>query len=76
MIDMTHVDAYAPKIRRFLALDIAMWPQNIIAACDFSMCFTFVMVGWEDNAHSSSIFKFARDIIRTNFLFTTRLVCL
>ncbi|XP_020598216.1 uncharacterized protein LOC110037831 [Phalaenopsis equestris] len=30
-----------------------------MAICDFNMCFTFVMVGWEVSAHDSRVFKFA-----------------
>ena len=30
--------------------------QNIMAACNFDMRFTFVWVGWEGNAHDTRIF--------------------
>ena len=42
--------------------------QNVMAACDFDMLFTFVLPGWEGVAYNTSIFL---DIIRkqsNNFL--------
>ena len=30
--------------------------QNIMAACDFDMCFTFAWLGWEGSAHDTRIF--------------------
>ena len=30
--------------------------QNVKAACDFNMLFTFVLPGWEDAAYDTSIF--------------------
>ncbi|XP_040952684.1 putative nuclease HARBI1 [Gossypium hirsutum] len=30
--------------------------QNVMAVCDFNMCFTFVMAGWEGSAHDTRIF--------------------
>ena len=30
--------------------------QNVIAACDFDLLLTFVMVGWEGAAHGTRIF--------------------
>ncbi|KAG5057034.1 uncharacterized protein LOC114412252 isoform X1 [Glycine soja] len=29
---------------------------NVMAVCDFSMCFTFVWAGWEGSAHDTKIF--------------------
>ncbi|KAF5799785.1 putative harbinger transposase-derived nuclease domain-containing protein [Helianthus annuus] len=31
--------------------------QNIMAVCDFNMCFTFVWAGWEGSAHDTRIFN-------------------
>ena len=31
--------------------------QNIMAACDFNMCFTFAWAGWEGTAHDTRIFQ-------------------
>ncbi len=30
--------------------------QNVMTVCDFNMCFTFVMAGWEGSAHDTRIF--------------------
>ncbi|KAK8953807.1 hypothetical protein KSP39_PZI001807 [Platanthera zijinensis] len=38
-----------------------------MAACDFNMCFTFVMSGWEGSAHDSRIFNFATSDPRYEF---------
>jgi hypothetical protein len=37
--------------------------QNVMAACDFDLLFTFIMVGWEGAAHDTRIFL---ETIRTN----------
>ena len=29
---------------------------NVLAFCDFNMCFTFALVGWEGFAHDTKIF--------------------
>jgi len=43
------------------------WPtQNIFAACDFDMKFTYVLAGWEGTASDSRIFKDA--LVRDNHL--------
>ncbi|GKE71441.1 putative nuclease HARBI1 isoform X1 [Tanacetum coccineum] len=31
--------------------------QNIMAACDLNMCFTFVWAGWEGTAHDTRIYN-------------------
>ncbi|KAH7865285.1 hypothetical protein Vadar_004650 [Vaccinium darrowii] len=56
-IDGTHIKAH-PNPN-----DIAKWigrkgypTQNIMAACDFDMCFTFALSGWEGSAHDTRIF--------------------
>lgn len=30
--------------------------QNVMTACDFNMCFTFILTGWEGSAHDATIF--------------------
>ena len=30
--------------------------QNILAVCDFDMCFTFVSAGWEGSMHDTRVF--------------------
>ncbi|GKD61174.1 putative nuclease HARBI1 [Tanacetum coccineum] len=41
--------------------------QNIMAACDFNMCFTFVWAGWEGTAHDTIIFLEALRRPQVNF---------
>ncbi|XP_076938002.1 uncharacterized protein LOC143605954 [Bidens hawaiensis] len=41
--------------------------QNIMAACDFNMCFTFVWAGWEGTAHDTRIFNEALQIPNLKF---------
>ena len=31
--------------------------QNIMAVCDFNMCFTFVWAGWDGTTHDTRIFN-------------------
>lgn len=33
--------------------------QNIMAACDWDICFTYVMAGWERTAHDARLFDYA-----------------
>ncbi|XP_071727634.1 uncharacterized protein [Rutidosis leptorrhynchoides] len=41
--------------------------QNIMAACDFNMCFTFAWAGWEGTAHDTRIFLEALRRPEVNF---------
>ncbi|KAJ0882785.1 putative harbinger transposase-derived nuclease domain-containing protein [Helianthus annuus] len=41
--------------------------QNIMAVCDFNMCFTFVWAGWEGSAHDTRIFNEALRRPELNF---------
>ncbi|GJW27733.1 putative nuclease HARBI1 isoform X1, partial [Tanacetum coccineum] len=41
--------------------------QNIMAACDFNMCFTFAWAGWEGTAHDTRIFYEALRRPEVNF---------
>lgn len=41
--------------------------QNVMAACDFDMCFTYVFAGWEGSAHDSRIFSEALQNQRHKF---------
>ena len=69
MIDGTHVIAVVPTEKYIPYFGRKGYPiQNVMAACDFDMLFTFVLPGWEGVAHTTSIFL---DIIRkqsNNFL--------
>ncbi|KAF7129896.1 hypothetical protein RHSIM_Rhsim10G0146800 [Rhododendron simsii] len=57
-IDGTHVKAHPPEddpIQKWIGRK-GYPTQNIMAACDFDMCFTFVLAGWEGSAHDTRIF--------------------
>ncbi|XP_073158314.1 uncharacterized protein [Henckelia pumila] len=41
--------------------------QNVMVACDFDMCFTFVLSGWEGSAHDTRIFYSAIKDASKNF---------
>lgn len=41
--------------------------QNVVAACDFNMLFTYVIAGWEGTAHDSRILMDALTDPRLNF---------
>ncbi|KAK8957096.1 hypothetical protein KSP39_PZI000389 [Platanthera zijinensis] len=59
-IDGTHVHANVPVKNQVPYIGRhGTTTQNIMAACDFNMCFTFAMTGWEGSAHDSRIFNFA-----------------
>ncbi|XP_023741115.1 uncharacterized protein LOC111889213 [Lactuca sativa] len=60
-IDGTHVKASVPQHEqiKFIGRKNCV-TQNIMEACDFNMCFTFVWAGWEGTAHDTRIFNEAR----------------
>ncbi|XP_020591889.1 putative nuclease HARBI1 [Phalaenopsis equestris] len=59
-IDGTHVDARIPNNEKVAYIGRSgSTTQNVMAVCDFNMCFTFVVAGWEGSAHDSRIFSFA-----------------
>ncbi|CAL5360482.1 unnamed protein product [Camellia sinensis] len=56
-IDGTHIKAYiSPDKQPRLIGRKGYATQNIMAACDFDMCFTFYLSGWEGSAHDTRIF--------------------
>ena len=56
-IDGTHVQARLPPEKAVPYFGRkGCHTQNIMAACDFDMCFTFVSAGWEGNMHDMHIF--------------------
>ncbi|XP_050245904.1 protein ALP1-like [Quercus robur] len=56
-IDGTHVMAVVPTEKSIPYFGRKGYPtQNVMAACDFDMLFTFVLPGWEGAAHDTSIF--------------------
>ncbi|XP_020591117.1 putative nuclease HARBI1 [Phalaenopsis equestris] len=59
-IDGTHVDARLPSHEKIAYIGRSgTTTQNVMAVCDFNMCFTFVMAGWEGSAHDSRLFSYA-----------------
>ncbi|XP_020689352.2 uncharacterized protein LOC110104539, partial [Dendrobium catenatum] len=68
-IDSTHVDARIPVEEHVAYIGRHHSPtQNVMAACDFNMCFTFVSPGWEGSTHDARIFKHAVMDPKYNFL--------
>ncbi|XP_020582826.1 uncharacterized protein LOC110026284 [Phalaenopsis equestris] len=60
VIDGTHVDARIPSHEKVAYIGRSgSTTQNVMAVCDFNMCFTFVMAGWEGSAHDGRIFSYA-----------------
>ncbi|KAG8503181.1 hypothetical protein CXB51_001041 [Gossypium anomalum] len=56
-IDGTHIAAILPPNEQIPYIGRKCIPtQNVMAVCDFNMCFTFVMAGWEGSVHDTRIF--------------------
>lgn len=56
-IDGTHVSVIVPKEKQVPYFGRkGITTQNVMAVCDFNMCFTFVWAGWEGAAHDARIF--------------------
>ncbi|KAK8480024.1 hypothetical protein V6N11_051381 [Hibiscus sabdariffa] len=56
-IDGTHISAILPPNEQIPYIGRKGVPtQNVMAVCDFNMCFTFVVAGWEGTAHDTRIF--------------------
>ncbi|KHN49091.1 hypothetical protein glysoja_045582, partial [Glycine soja] len=47
---------YHPYFRDCIGAIDGYTTTNVMAVCDFSMCFTFVWAGWEGSAHDTKIF--------------------
>ncbi|XP_014492739.1 protein ALP1-like [Vigna radiata var. radiata] len=61
-IDGTHVRVKVPRSDAPRFRGRKDWPtQNVFAACDFDMKFTYVLAGWEGTASDSRILKNALD---------------
>ncbi|CAL5383624.1 unnamed protein product [Camellia sinensis] len=55
-IDGTLVDAWVPASRQHTFRGRkATVSQNVLAACNFDMLFTFINSGWEGSAHDNAI---------------------
>ncbi|KAL2465464.1 hypothetical protein Adt_41315 [Abeliophyllum distichum] len=67
-IDGTHVKAVLPASERLHFIGRKGYPsQNVLAACDFNMCFTFVLPGTTGNVHDSRILARAIHSADINF---------
>ncbi|KAL4567057.1 hypothetical protein LXL04_022628 [Taraxacum kok-saghyz] len=67
-IDGTHIDACIPVAEQMRYRGRKGIPTfNVIAVCDFEMCFTFISVGWEGSAH---------DVMLLNILCACRFIIL
>ncbi|XP_020578781.1 uncharacterized protein LOC110023629 [Phalaenopsis equestris] len=70
-IDDTHADI---RIIRIPSQDKVAYigrhgstTQNVMAICDFNMCFTYVMTGRKESTHDSQIFSYATKNISQGF---------
>nr|KAJ0197207.1 hypothetical protein LSAT_V11C700379940 [Lactuca sativa] len=71
-IDGTHVRASVPQKDEVKYIGRKGYAtQNIMAVCDFNMCFTFVWAGWEGTAHDTRIFNEALQRPDLNFSYPT-----
>ncbi|CAI9287724.1 unnamed protein product [Lactuca saligna] len=71
-IDGTHVRASVPQNEEAKYIGRKGYAtQNIMAVCDFNMCFTFVWAGWEGTAHDTRIFNEALQRSDLNFPYPT-----
>ncbi|GMI70700.1 hypothetical protein HRI_000739300 [Hibiscus trionum] len=56
-IDGTHIHVILPPNEQIPYIGRKGVPtQNVMAVCDFNMCFTFVVAGWEGTTHDTRIF--------------------
>ncbi|XP_057443774.1 uncharacterized protein LOC130735922 [Lotus japonicus] len=56
-IDGTHIRVCVPpQLQATYIGRKGYTTTNVMAACDFNMCFTFVWAGWEGSAHDAKIF--------------------
>lgn len=62
-IDGTHVKIIVPSEQQIpYTCRKGYTSTNVMAVCDFNMCFTFVISGWEGSAHDTRVFM---DALRT-----------
>ncbi|XP_073282363.1 protein ALP1-like isoform X3 [Primulina huaijiensis] len=67
-IDGTHICIRVPPSKQIDFIGRKGYTStNVMAVCDFDMCFTFVWAGWEGSAHDSKIFKEAMRRERLHF---------
>ncbi|KAK2403074.1 hypothetical protein QL285_052545 [Trifolium repens] len=67
-IDGTHIPACIPEADQMRYRGRKGIPTfNVMASCDFDMCFTFISVGWEGSAHDTRVFLHAINTPTLNF---------
>ncbi|KAL4587897.1 hypothetical protein LXL04_000773 [Taraxacum kok-saghyz] len=67
-IDGTHILACIPENEQLRYIGRKGVPTfNVMATCDFDMCFTFASVGWEGSAHDTRVFLHAINTPSMNF---------
>ncbi|XP_024636687.1 protein ALP1-like isoform X1 [Medicago truncatula] len=67
-IDGTHIAACIPEADQMRYRGRKGIPTfNVMACCDFDMCFTFISVGWEGSAHDTRVFLHAINTPALNF---------
>ncbi|XP_040958078.1 putative nuclease HARBI1 [Gossypium hirsutum] len=68
-IDGTHIAAILPPNEQIPYIGRKGIPtQNVMVVCDFNMCFTFVMAGWERTTRDTRIFLDASRDSKYKFL--------
>jgi len=67
-IDGTHVSCVVSGSEQTRFIGRKGYPtQNIMAVCDWNMCFTFVLAGWEGIVHDARVFDQALTNANLNF---------
>ncbi|XP_057252370.1 protein ALP1-like isoform X2 [Beta vulgaris subsp. vulgaris] len=67
-IDGTHINACIPETEQLRYRGRKGNPTfNVMATCDFDMCFTFISLGWEGSAHDTRVFLHALNTQELNF---------
>ncbi|RVX11459.1 L10-interacting MYB domain-containing protein [Vitis vinifera] len=57
VINGTHIPVVVPRDRKIPYIGRkGVTTQNVMAVCDFNMCFTFAWAGWEGAAHDARVF--------------------
>ncbi|XP_039122160.1 putative nuclease HARBI1 [Dioscorea cayenensis subsp. rotundata] len=65
-IDGTHVAIHVPADKQIPFMNRKGYTStNILATCDFNMCFTYALIGWEGSAHDTRILL---DVLRNPFM--------
>jgi hypothetical protein len=67
-IDGTHIQCVVSSSEQPKFIGRKGYPtQNIMAVCDWDMCFTFALPGWEGTAHDARVFENALTTPTMNF---------